>query len=67
MVSALSLAGSWIFGLVLGKILDFFANLAEELTKNNENQIKSMGVWLIALRIPPGQLEAFIKRVRGFS
>ena len=31
------------FGFVLGKFLDSLGKLAEELAKNNENQIRSGG------------------------
>ena len=35
----------FVFGFVLGKFLDSLGKLAEELAKNNENQIRSGGVW----------------------
>ena len=34
-----------VFGFVLGKFLDSLCKLAKELAKNNENQIRSGGVW----------------------
>ena len=33
----------FVFGFVLGKFLDSLGKLAEELAKNNENQIRSGG------------------------
>ena len=33
------------FGFVLGKFLDSLGKLAKELAKNNENPIRSRGVW----------------------
>ena len=35
----------FVLGFVLGKFLDALGKLAEELAKNNENQIRSGGVW----------------------
>ena len=35
----------FVLGFVLGKFLDSLGKLAEELAKNNENQIRSGGVW----------------------
>ena len=31
----------FVFGFVLGKLLDFLGKLAEDLAKSNENQIRS--------------------------
>ena len=35
----------FVLGFVLGKFLDSLGKLAEELAKNNENQIRSGGIW----------------------
>ena len=35
----------FVLGFVLGKFLDSLGKLVEELAKNNENQIRSGGVW----------------------
>ena len=35
----------FVLGFVLGKFLDSLGKLAEELAKNNENKIRSGGVW----------------------
>ena len=35
----------FVLGCVLGKFLDSLGKLAEELAKNNENQIRSGGGW----------------------
>ena len=40
-----SFCKDFVLGFVLGKFLDSLGKLAEELAKNNENQIRSGGVW----------------------
>ena len=40
-----SFCRDFVLGFVLGKFLDSLGKLAEELAKNNENQIRSGGVW----------------------
>ena len=35
----------FVFGFSLGKFLDSLGKLAEELAKNDENQVRSGGVW----------------------
>ena len=35
----------FVLGFALGKFLDSLGKLAEELAKNNENQIRSARVW----------------------
>ena len=42
----------FVLGFVLGKFLDSLGKLAEGLAKNNENQIRSGGVWGAAENIP---------------